>query len=746
MDPPATHRFAEVAVAVPVDRLFTYRVPAELLVDAVEGRRVRVPFGRRSATGYLVALRDTPPAGVPEGKVRDVAAFLDGGPLIDGPLLDLCRFVSRWYGSSLGEALDAALPAAVKSGGRRRRVPVVELAVGPERARAEADALAVKHSKRARLLLALLQNEGRMPLRELLRVTHAGPSPVATLARAGLVRRTSEEAAADPFSLRAPVEPTTAPVPTAEQAEALAQVGAAIDEGRFAVFLLLGITGSGKTEVYLRALEEVIRRGRQAVVLVPEIALTPQTVRRFRARCPRVAVLHSALTEAERHSQWKRIRAGEADVVIGPRSAVFAPVPRLGLLVLDEEHETSFKQQNSPRYHARDVGIVRARDAGAVVLLGSATPSLESWSNAADGKYRLLRLPHRVGAGRLPPVDVVDMAREMTETGRPVFFSRRLEALLTEALRRGEQGMLFLNRRGYATAVSCRRCGHVMECPGCLMAYTYHRRMGLGLCHYCGGEAAVPDDCPACGQPGLKRKGFGTEKIEEAVAERFPGARVARMDSDTMKGRDAYERVLDAFRRREIDLLVGTQMIAKGLDFPDVTVVGVLNADIALHHPDFRAAERTFQLLAQVAGRAGRAEKPGRVVVQTFAPDHPAVVAAARHDFEGFAAREMEERRAARYPPCARFVRLVASARKQRDAAGDLEAAAADLRAALPGAMVMGPAPAPLAQVKGRVRWHLIAGVPDAPSLLRAVAALRGHARRGRDREVLLDVDPLGTS
>ena len=743
-DPPPF--YAEIAVAVPVDQLFTYRVPGNLRSEAVPGRRVLVPLGPRTATGYLVSVRETAPPDMPPEKMKDIRAFLDDGPLMDGAMLELCRFISRWYGSSLGEALDAALPAAVKSGGRRRRIATAVLVPTPEEARKAADGMSEKHAKRARVLLALVENGGRMPVRELCRVAHSSGAPVRTLAKEGLLRVESVEAAPDPFSLSRPPRPSVPPVPTEEQSAALAAVGACVEKGEFRVFLLLGITGSGKTEVYLRALEEVVRRGRQAIVLVPEIALTPQTVERFRARCPRGAVLHSALTDAERHSQWKRIRAGGADVVIGPRSAVFAPVPRLGLLVIDEEHETSFKQQNAPRYHARDVGIVRAKEAGAAVLLGSATPSLESYVNALDGKYHLLRLPRRVGGGALPPVEVVDMLRERREAALPGFLSRRLESLVKEALGRKEQALLFLNRRGYATEVQCRRCGGVIECEGCNLPYTYHRRLGLGLCHYCGGERRIPDACPGCGEPGLKRKGFGTEKVEEAVAAHFPGARIARMDSDTMKGREAYDRVLGAFREREIDILIGTQMIAKGLDFPDVTVVGVLNADIALHVPDFRAAERTFQLLAQVSGRAGRSDKPGRVVVQTTVPDHPSVVLAASHDYEGFAELELAERRRDGWPPLSRVIRVLASAAGTEKSRGLAEEAAAAARGACPGASVLGPAPAFLQQVRGRERWHVLVKIPDARSMARVVAALRPLCRKSRDREVLLDVDPVGTA
>jgi primosomal protein N' (replication factor Y) len=746
-EPAAPPRFVEVAVNVPVDQVFVYALPPEMAAGAVPGRRVRVPFGKgnRREAGYLVGARDDLPKGLKESQVKPLEALLDDGPLLDAGLLDMGRFVSRWYASSLGEALDAALPAAVKREGRGQRLPVAVLRGTPEETRAAAAAMAPKQAKRARILLALVENGGRMPVRELCRVTHASRSPVDSLAKLGhlVVERPRSEP--DPFASRGEVVPVPAPVPTPAQRDAVAAVTGAMEAARFEVFLLLGITGSGKTEVYLRALEETVRLGRQGIVLVPEIALTPQTVDRFRARVPRIAVLHSALTDAERHSQWKRIRRGEADGVIGPRSAVFAPVPRLGLLVLDEEHEPTFKQQNAPRYHARDAGIWRAREAGAVVVLGSATPSLESYRNALEGKYRLLRLPERAGGGSLPPVEVVDMLREREEAGRPVFLSRRLEQLVDEALRGGQQSLLFLNRRGYATAVSCGRCGHRVDCKGCGVPYTWHRRLGMGLCHYCGGETAVGDACPGCGVGGLHRRGFGTEKVEESLRARWPGARIARMDSDTMKGRAAYEKVLDAFRRRELDLLVGTQMIAKGLDFPEVTVVGVLNADLSLSLPDFRAGERTFQLLAQVAGRAGRAEKAGRVVVQTTLPDNPAVARAAKHDYEGWAAGEIEERRGLGYPPFGRLLRAVASSPVDARAREIATEAADAACAAVPGAEVLGPAPAPMPRVQDRWRWHFLLKAKDPRDLARAAAAVRPLCRRAPEGDLLLDVEPLGT-
>jgi primosomal protein N' (replication factor Y) len=569
-------------------------------------------------------------------------------------------------------------------------------------------------------------------------------SPARSLVKAGLVRIEAIALPDDPLNAPAPVSPFDL-VLTGEQEGAVREVVAAVAAESFAVFLLFGVTGSGKTEVYLRAIGDCVARGKQAIVLVPEIALTPQTARRFRERFARVAVLHSAQTEAERSRHWRAVRSGEVDVVVGPRSAVFAPLPRLGLVVVDEEHDTSFKQANAPRYNGRDVAVVRARNAGAVAILGSATPSLESYYNARAGKYRLLALTARVGGGELPPVELVDMARETQELKHVPWLSRRLKRVLTDALARGEQAMLFLNRRGYTRAVFCRTCGTALQCRSCSLALTWHQGRGRAVCHLCGFERRVPELCPACQNPSLNHRGFGTERIEEAVREVFPTAKVARMDSDTMTTRDSHERLLDRVARHEVDVLVGTQMIAKGLHFPDITVVGVLDADTSLALPDFRASERTFQLVAQVAGRAGRSEKGGRVIVQTFRPAQPALTAAAAHDYTRFAAEELREREPLRYPPFGRLLLVVLAARN----AEVLEQRAGALKDELtalyrPGeALVLGPAMPPVERVKGKYRRQIVVKAKGTAEIARAVARLRGAGRRiGVD--VAIDVDPVG--
>jgi len=731
---------AEIAIPVPVDRTFTYSVPVGKEEEAVVGRRVTVPFGRKVVRGFVVGR----PGEAPVRKVKEVLEFLDDGPVLGADVLGLGRFVSSYYGCSLGEALDAMLPSGVKHGRSGRTVPHAALLVPPAEARALAAGLPDSRVKQARILEVLAESGEPVPVADLRRAARASRSPITTLAKAGLVRVTRRALPDDPFA-DLPAEPKPPPVLTAEQRRALDRIHAAVAEARYETFLLFGITASGKTEVYLRAIEECRRQGRQAIVLVPEISLTPQTVRRFRARFERVVVLHSAQSEAERRRGWLSAKDGKADVVIGPRSAVFAPVPNLGLIVVDEEHDGSFKQGRVPRYHARDVAVVRAREAGAVVVLGSATPALESYSNARSGKYTMLRLTSRVGGGSLPPVEIVDMSKEMAEQKRFTWLSRHLRRAVDDSLGRGEQVMLFLNRRGFSTLLTCRRCGESLHCDRCSVPVVFHQGRGRAACHQCGFERRIPADCPACGQPGLLHRGYGTERIEDEIAEFFPKARVARMDSDTMTRRGAHEAVLARLSRREIDILVGTQMIAKGLHFPRITTVGVVDADTSLRIPDFRAAERTFQLIAQVAGRAGRSERGGRVVVQTFRKDQPALVAAARHDFLAFAEVELAARERLGYPPAGRVLLAVIQGRSAPRVMERAAEVARELRHAIPTdlARVLGPAIPPIERVKDRFRRHVVVLAREAAALRTAVRLLRGKRAKRKGAEVVLDVDPV---
>jgi len=584
---------------------------------------------------------------------------------------------------------------------------------------------------------------------------------VNALVEKGVGAIVEEEVSRDPYAvIEAPEAPSFRP--TEQQRAAIDALVAATRTPEPGTFLVRGVTGSGKTLVYIELLREVVeRQGRTAIVLVPEIALTPQTVGRFKAVFgDRVAVLHSALSDGERYDEWRSLRAGEKRIVVGARSAVFAPLDDLGAIVVDEEHEGSYKQGEAPRYHAREVAVMRARAEGAVCVLGSATPSLESWAAANSGKFRLVELPDRVGGRPMPPIRVVDLRverkKQRTESGPlqekgPVIVSDALADAVRARLRAGEQTILLLNRRGYATFVQCRECGQVWHCPECNVSLTYHRRRQRLTCHYCLHEEPAPARCSACGSADLSFRGVGTEQVERAVGEAFPGARLARMDVDTTSGKWAHHEILGRVERGEVDVLLGTQMIAKGLDFPNVTLVGVINADVGINLPDFRATERTFQLITQVAGRAGRGPKGGEVYVQTALPDHYAITHAAEHDFTGFAERELAARGDPRYPPFCRLVNVVVSG---LDEAGTQEAAARAaawieglLRARrVEGVGVIGPAPCPIDRIRGRWRWHLLLRSESA-KLLGDVARFfyeKFEVPRGKqDLRVAVDRDPV---
>ena len=735
--PPA---YVGVALDLPMDRLFTYRVPSERKGCAQVGHRVLVPFRGTSRVGFVAAIE----RGEPDFQVLDVLEAPDDAATLDDDLIRLGSFIARYYGCSLGEALAAMVPRGVRHTGKGRTRKRVTL-----HSHEAADAYEQAQSPsapQARVLRRLRVHPEGFLLTELCRAAHVSASPIQTLARHGVVTLAEEKAPGDQLEDAARQAPRTQPlVLTEDQRPAVQALTAAVDSEQFAAFLLLGVTGSGKTEVYLQAIQRCVAGGRQAIVLVPEIALTPQTVRRFRGRFDRVAVLHSGMTDAERASAWRRIRSGSADVVIGPRSAVFAPVPRLGLIVVDEEHEGSFKQQSTPRYHARDVGLVRAKEQGAVVVLGSATPSLESYHNALEGRYGLLRLPKRVAGRAMPSVQIVDRRSADEQAFGKGHISRTLEIRIGEALRDGGQVILLQNRRGYATSVACPRCGWCLECEHCDLTLTFHRSDAMALCHLCGHERRVPGACPDCALPRLSMRGVGTQTVEEELGTRFPEARVARMDSDSMLTRDAYEDVLGRFEGGEVDILVGTQMIAKGLDFPNVVLVGIISADTALALPDFRSGERTFGLLAQVAGRAGRGDADGRVVVQTMMPSHPAIVLAAEQDFEKFAGEALRDRESFGYPPYRRLLRIVI--RAKRPAAAELRAHETQrriVRAATNRTEILGPAVPPIPRVQGFHRQHLIVKAPSHREIADVLQALRKAPRPPAGVEEVWDVDPVG--
>ncbi|MEW6073339.1 MAG: primosomal protein N' [Planctomycetota bacterium] len=733
--------YAQVAVHRPLGGELTYAVSGALAPRAVPGARVAVPLGRAREVGVVVAV--TAASDVPPRKLRPILDVLDPEPIVGPDLLDLTRWIATRYACSWGEALAAVLPAPLKREAGVRHVLVLRVAAGV--GEGELAALEERSPKQHRILRTLLEMGGEGELRDVLGRLRLSDSPARTLARHGLVTIERIEARSDALGGTSEDRPRPACL-SAAQAAAVAEIHAHLDAGRPGAFLLEGVTGSGKTEVYLRAIERAIARGRGAIVLVPEIALTPQTVGWFRARFGTVAVLHSRMTDAQRLAMWTSVRRGEARVVVGARSALFAPVADLGVVVVDEEHEPSFKQESVPRYHARDVALERARRAGAVCILGSATPSLESWHAARAGLLRHLRLPERVGGGCAPAVHVVDMRLEAGGDGGPPLFSRLLRTLLGETVEAGEQAILFLNRRGFIPVLYCPGCRTTVRCRQCAVSLTYHRRLARLVCHSCCEEMRLPPVCPTCTRPGLRFLGAGSERVEAALAELLPGAAVRRMDSDTMRKREDYETTLESFGRREIDVLVGTQMIAKGLDFPRVTLVGVLAADQALHLPDFRAAERTYQLIAQVAGRAGRAALPGRIVVQTVAPDHPAIRRAAHADYEGFARAEDALRRELGYPPHGRLIRVVVEDREEARAAATGEELAVRLRErfASTSLQVLGPAPAPISLVRGRHRRHVVLKTPLEDRVLDeardCLLALAAPVRRPR---VTIDVDPV---
>lgn len=737
LEPEPAASYVEVALNIPLRREFTYAVPAGQRVHP--GSRVRVNFHGRKLGGVVVAVSDS--TSLPPAKVKLLEAVLDADLVLPPSLLQLARRMATTYGCSLGEALDATLPAVAKARGQRL-FPHLELAAPYDLARQAVEELEEKQQQRSRVLRTVLEFGGPMPVLEVRRRTDTSDSPWKTLVKHGLLRRVML-----PEELRqlepSPDERAERHALNEDQQQAVDSVTAAVMRGDHKTFLLHGVTGSGKTEVYLRILEEVRKQGRAGIVLVPEISLTPQTVGRFASRFPDVAVLHSGLASAERGRHWQRLLQGKSMVAVGARSALFAPVADLGLIIVDEEHETSFKQDSTPRYHAREMAIVRGEIDKAVVVLGSATPTLESIGKARRGVYELLTLPSRAGAGTLPQIIVQDLRQEPKEVQRSgVVLSRTLLVMMEERLKARDQVLLFLNRRGYSPVLLCSGCGEVVKCPHCEVSMTWHSRRGRLICHWCCYEKRRPEICPTCEHPGMHELGVGTERLEAAVQQQFPDAITARMDADTMAERGAHERVLSAFRKKDIDVLIGTQMIAKGLDFPDVTLVGVVSADTGLFVPDYRAAERTFQLLSQVAGRAGRADKPGTVVFQTYCPDNYAIEAASRLDYDSFVKRELMFRKQTGYPPFARLIRVVAESRYEDEARRVLSAAASSAKG-LEEVDMLGPAPSVIAKIKDRWRWHMLAKCFTADAFGRAMEALGTVEDRGtRSCRVTLDVDP----
>ncbi|MBA3445348.1 MAG: primosomal protein N' [Gemmatimonadales bacterium] len=798
-------RFALVALPLPLATPYTYRIPETLGDRVVPGTRAVVAVRRRELIGLVVAVDTEPPAAA----ARDILAIPDSEPALSPALLATAEWISGYYGAPIGLTLKSVLPAGMwgesqvivalndgaavpggvageliswlqQRGGRAAvstasralkrplwdvierlaRVEAVKLEVQPPDTSAagltermlslaeerptllERDTLFRRRPKQRQLYETLEMLGGSASVRHLSEQLGFGDSVLKALVRGSLAHLTRSEVLRDPFS-GSPAVPPPSDL-TADQSAALAAVSTlAPGEGA----LLFGVTGSGKTLVYLEAVRQVLNEGRGAIVLVPEIGLTPQTVSRFRgAFGDEIAVLHSALSDGERADAWRRLRRGERRVAVGARSAVFAPVADLGIIVIDEEHEASYKNGETPRYHAREVAAVRARLEGARLILGSATPSLET-TVAAESRLRLLRLPHRVGARPLPPVEVIDLrsAPKVAGTG-PIPWSEALDAAMVSTFAKEEQALLLLNRRGYAAFLQCPDCGEVWQCPHCSISLTVHQAPAGLRCHYCGHEEPLPFTCRACANPVQQMRGVGTQQLERMLADRYPEARIARMDLDTTSTKWSHQRILAKVESGETDLLIGTQMIAKGLDFPNVTLVGVVDADTGLYLPDFRSAERTFQLLAQVAGRAGRGPKGGRVLVQTRHPAHHALMWARLHDAESFLREERRIREDPAYPPATSLVNLLVSGSDEREV-GQQAAALADWctrlvdRHALP-LTVLGPAPCPLVRIKDRWRWHVLLKGPNE-SLGRVVRYGAQRLRREGNTRIVIDRDPV---
>jgi primosomal protein N' (replication factor Y) len=801
----AEPRYCDVSLPVPVDRSFTYELPLRLRDPVRTGCRVWVPFGSRKLTGVVLRTHHEPPV----QDVREVLRLLDAEPVIDSELLHLGQWIALYYCAPLGEVLKSMLPLAgeVRRGARyslteagrdvarqmitnpdsdgalrilssleqqprsaeyfvaridnarsslralvkRGWVAVEErqeerdpLRARAERLRAEfmrRPASEIKLKKSERELLAFLElHPGPHNLAELADKVKNASQAARALARGELIRLEPEGMPA-PSGFERPI-----PILNSHQEQAFQSIRAALESNEFKAFLLEGVTGSGKTEVYLRSIDAALALGRNALLLVPEIALTPAVAGQFFHRFGKqVAILHSAIGDAERADQWRRIRCCQARVVVGTRSGVFAPVQKLGLVIVDEEHDASYKQQETPRYHGRDVALMRAKELGAVCLLGSATPSVESRYNSEHGKYNLLCLPERIEQRPLPEVQVIDMRTEFLETRRQATFSRKLLEEIEQRLSQGEQTILLLNRRGFSSFMVCRACGERLQCANCAVALTHHKRDRRMLCHYCGYTEKIPSECPKCGSDYIQFLGTGSERVEDELHRHFPIARIARLDRDSANAKGAVEQILDSFRNGDIDILVGTQMIAKGHDIPNVTLVGVVLADIGLSMPDFRAAERSFQLLTQAAGRAGRGTAPGRVVIQTLNPDHYAVRFAAQHDYDGFYKKEMEFRKWLRYPPFAALASVLVRGRAREDALRMATQLGFLLNPPPEGIRVMGPAEAPVPRLKDEFRFQILLKGSKRSALRETLLRLRRFAEKEKwsATALVIDVDPI---
>jgi len=735
-------KFVRVLLDQALDRPLDYRVPKGREDRLETGSRVRVPLQKRQVLGTVMEVLDSSEVANP----REVTEVLNERPVILPVLLQLARWMASYYACGEETALRAVLPGVIRAaelGPRRLKAAELCRAISDE----EIEKLA-KSAPRQADVLELLKNTNQLVrLTELEEKLGAVQAAIRSLEKKKFLRIITVEVDRDPHAADSFL-PDSPRILNPGQQEALDRVlesMAAPSKSR--PILLHGVTGSGKTEIYLQAVDQALQRGKTALVLVPEISLAPQTVERFKTRFAalqkEVAVLHSHLSGGERHDEWFKIHSGRARIVIGARSAIFAPLQNLGLIVVDEEHENSYKQEESPRYHARDLAVMRSTMEPCAIVLGTATPSMESYRNASEGKYQLVELKERVDDRKMPIIRILDLRVQKSKSGAGSVFSVPLIQAVEQRLKKKEQVILFLNRRGYSTSLICSSCGHVCTCPDCSVALTYHREAGRLICHICGHAARAPKQCPSCSDPGIRFSGIGTQKVEDLVRATFPKAKVARMDADAMSRKNAYRETLGQFRTGAIDILVGTQMIAKGLDFPNVTLVGIVNADLGLHVPDFRAGERTFQLLTQVAGRAGRGEMEGEVMVQTFTPFAAAIQFARHHDFAGFWEQESEFRRQFRYPPFYRMMLLTVRSPNEEMAEFTAQTIRRRLAESPPTGVILGEAaPSPLSKAKGNFRFQIALRAPRSTTLTSFVQSVLAKLPMPEEVHLTVDVDP----
>jgi len=732
-------QYARVITDDPTDKELDYAIPEPWAGKVHVGSRVKVPLRSREILATVVALVDTPSVPNP----RFFLELISDRPILSKSLLRLARWMADYYCCPVEAAIRSVLPQVIRKaelGFKTERVLTVNREIPDD----DLVTLQVKAPRQVEVMRLAIEIATPIRWRELQMRAATTDRTIQQLVDRDWLRVGFENARRDPFASEQFVQSNPLKL-NAGQEHALEAVTQSVEARDSRPILLYGITGSGKTEIYLQAIQHCLRQGLGALMLVPEISLTPQTVERFKMRFQTelIAVLHSRLSGGERHDEWYKIHSGKARVAIGARSAVFAPVERIGLIVVDEEHETSYKQEDAPRYHARDLAVVRAHLDRCAIVLGSATPSLESYQNAMNGKYRLVRLSSRVDNRKLPLIRIVDMRQEYLKQKHLPLISNSLATAIEARIAKKEQSILFLNRRGFATSLLCNQCGHVCECPNCSVALTFHLAEDRLKCHLCGHIAVSPRKCPKCADPSIRYAGFGTEKIEGAVQKLFPTAIVARMDADSMSRKDAYRQTLHAFRIGKIEILIGTQMIAKGLDFPNVTLVGIINADIGLHMPDFRAGERTFQLLTQVAGRAGRGDAEGEVYVQSSTPFSPAIQFARHHNFEGFWEQESEFRERCEYPPFVHLLMIHVRSEHQRRAEFTAETIYRRLAEQLSSATTVNPSvPAPIERSKGYYRFQILIRTNAIRQTSRSVRSVFQKLTFSDDVQVGVDVDP----